>query len=202
MGTREFFGLAFEVTPAVLIPGPETELLVEIGLSELRSSPSSVVIDVGTGSGCIAVSIAANAPQATVVATDVSTAALAVARRNALRHAAPVTFVCSDLASAIGRADIILANLPYIPSSVVETLEPEVRDWEPRSALDGGSDGLAFIAPLIADCGARLRPSLLALEVHHDQAAQVAALALAHGASVQVTKDYAGIARVVCARWQ
>lgn len=202
VGTREFFGLNFEVTPAVLIPRPETELLVEIGLAELRRHPSSVVLDVGTGSGCIAVALASNAPNATVVATDVSPAALAVARRNAARYGAEVTFACGHLASAFAGADIILANLPYIPSPVVETLEPEVRDWEPRCALDGGTDGLALIAPLISDCASRIRPALLAMEVQDGQAAQVAALATAHEATVQVAKDYSGIDRVVCARWQ
>lgn len=201
-GMREFFGLEFEVTPAVLIPRPETELLVEIGLAELRAHPRSVVVDVGTGSGCIAVSVAANAPSATVIATDVSPDALAVARRNATRHGANVTLTRGHLASAIARAGIILANLPYIPSTVVETLDPEIRDWEPRCALDGGPDGLSLIGPLIADCATRLHPALLAMEVQDGQAAHVVALATAHGAVVQVAKDYAGIDRVVCARWQ
>lgn len=202
IGTREFFGLDFEVTQAVLIPRPETELLVDIGLAEVHRRPSNVVLDVGTGSGCIAVSLAANAPPATVIATDVSPAALAVARRNAARHGAGVTFIRGHLAGAIARADVILANLPYIPSPVVETLEPEVGDWEPRCALDGGPDGLALIGPLISDCAGRLRPALLALEVQDGQAAQVAALATARGATVWVAKDYAGIDRVVCARWR
>lgn len=201
-GMREFFGLQFEVTPAVLIPRPETELLVEIGLTELRAHPQYVVVDVGTGSGCIAISVAAHAPSAAVVATDVSPAALAVARRNASHHSAKVTLVQSHLASAIARADVILANLPYVPSVVVDTLDPEIRDWEPRCALDGGPDGLSLIRPLIADCAARLRPALLAMEVQDGQAEQVVALATAHGATTTVAKDYAGIDRVVCARWR
>jgi release factor glutamine methyltransferase len=201
-GMREFFGLEFEVTPAVLIPRPETEVLVEIGLAELRARPSGVVVDVGTGSGCIAISVAANAREATIIATDVSPAALAVARRNATRYAANVTFTRGHLATAIAHADVILANLPYIPSPVVETLDPEIRDWEPRCALDGGPDGLSLIRPLIADCATRLRPALLAMEVQDGQAEQVAALATAHGATTKVVKDYAGIDRVVCARWR
>lgn len=202
-GTREFFGLEFEVTPAVLIPRPETELLVELGLAELARHPSAVVVDVGTGSGCIAVSVVASAPtRAMVVATDVSHAALGVARRNAARHGVRVNFVRGHLACAIAHADIVLANLPYIPSQVVDTLDPEVHDWEPRSALDGGTDGLALIRPLIADCAQRLLPSLLALEVQYDQATAVAALATDQGARVQIVKDYAGVDRVVCARWR
>ncbi len=202
LGTREFFGLDFEVTPAVLIPRPETELLVEIGLAELSHQPQGVAVDVGTGTGCIAVSVAASAPQATVLATDVSPAALAIARRNAARHSVRVLFMRSHLATAIARADVVLANLPYIPSPVIDTLESEVRDWEPRCALDGGPDGLALVRQLISDCGSRLRPALLAMEVQYDQAATVAALASEHGAVVEVVKDYAGIDRVVCARWR
>ncbi|HEY5476874.1 MAG TPA: peptide chain release factor N(5)-glutamine methyltransferase [Tepidiformaceae bacterium] len=202
-GTREFCGLEFEVTPAVLIPRPESELLVELGLAELARHPSSVVVDVGTGSGCVAVSVVASAPpEATVVATDVSPAALGVARRNAARHGVRVNFVRGHLSGAVSRTDIVLANLPYIPSRVVDTLDPEVRDWEPRSALDGGSDGLGLIRPLIADCAQRLRPGLLALEVQYDQATAVAAIATHSGASVDIVKDYAGIERVVCARWR
>ncbi len=202
LGTREFFGLDFEVTPAVLIPRPETELLVEIGLAELSHQPQGIVLDVGTGTGCIAVSVAASAPQVTVLATDVSTAALAVARRNAAKHSARVMFARGHLATSIARADVVLANLPYIPSPVIDTLESEVRDWEPRCALDGGPDGLALVRQLISDCGSRLRPALLAMEVQYDQAATVAALASEHGAVVEVVKDYAGIDRVVCARWR
>ena len=201
-GAREFYGLAFEVRTGVLIPRPESELLVEIALRELAGTPGAMVMDVGTGSGCIATAIARNAPGARVVATDRSATALAIARRNAGSHDADVAFARCDLAAAIGTADIIVANLPYIPSATIETLEPEVRDWEPRSALDGGHDGLDLICRLIDDCATRLRPSLLALEVGSGQAGRVAAIAIAAGARVEVVRDLAGIERVVCAQWR
>jgi release factor glutamine methyltransferase len=201
-GSHEFFGLEFAVTPDVLIPRPETETLVEIGLAELRRQPTAVVIDVGTGSGAIAISVAANAPQATVIGIDVSVTALAVARANAARLAPSVRFLRASLAAAIGHAEIILANLPYIPTRVLATLEPEVRNWEPRSALDGGSDGLELVRALIDDCGRRLRPRLLALELAIGQADSVSRYGKLVGARVSVARDLAGIERVVCLRWQ
>jgi release factor glutamine methyltransferase len=199
-GTREFYGLAFEVTAAVLIPRPETELLVEIALGELKTAPDSTVVDVGTGSGAVAVAIAANAP-ASVVATDVSAGALALARRNARRNALPVQFLRSNLATAIGHADIVVANLPYIPTREIPQLQPEVRDWEPRIALDGGADGLDLVRVLIADCAKRLHPRLLALEVALGQADAVACLGRSFGARAEILNDLAGIERVVCLRW-
>ena len=200
-GAREFYGLSFQVTPAVLIPRPETELLVELALRELKSAPSASILDVGTGSGCIAVAVAANAPMTEVTATDVSSDAIAVAARNASVHAPRVRFVRSNLASAIRRADVILANLPYIPSDGIAGLQPEVSNWEPRLALDGGPDGLTVVRELIRDCAARLRPRLLALEVAVGQAPHVTCLGLEARATVEVLHDLAGIERVVCLRW-
>jgi release factor glutamine methyltransferase len=201
-GSREFFGLEFAVTPDVLIPRPETETLVEVALAELGRERRAVVADIGTGSGVIAISVAANAPQATVVGIDVSVTALAVARANAARLAPSVRFLRASLAAAIGHADIILANLPYIPTRVLATLEPEVRDWEPRSALDGGSDGLNLVRALIDDCARRLRPRLLALELAVGQAAGIVRYVRLLGADVSVANDLAGIERVVCLRWE
>lgn len=200
-GSREFYGLSFEVTPAVLIPRPETELLVELALRELTSAPSASILDVGTGSGCIAVAIAANAPMTEVTATDVSFGAIAVAARNAAVYAPTVRLVRSNLASAIRRADIILANLPYIPSGEIASLQREVADWEPRLALDGGHDGLTLVRELISDCANRLRPRLLVLEVAVGQAPQVVCLGHAAAAKSDVVHDLAGIERVVCLRW-
>ncbi|MGE5595245.1 MAG: peptide chain release factor N(5)-glutamine methyltransferase [Hyphomicrobiales bacterium] len=199
-GAREFYGLEFEMTPDVLVPRPETELLVEIGIAEAKR-PETFVVDVGTGSGCIATAVAVHAPGAFVAATDVSVAALQVARRNAARHGATVRFAAGDLAACIGRADVVLANLPYIPSGEVAELEPEVRFWEPAVALDGGPDGLALVRRLIDDCASRLRPRLLALEVGYGQAQAVAAYARERGAQVELVKDLAGIDREVCCRW-
>lgn len=201
-GTREFYGLDFDVRPGVLIPRPETELLVEITLGALALVPGATVIDVGTGSGCIATAVGVNAPSARLVATDRSATALGIASANAAQHGARVRFAQCDLAGAIGRAEIVVANLPYIPSATVETLQPEVRDWEPRTALDGGPDGLDLIRRLVDDCGSRLRPRLLVLEVGAGQARAVAALAAGAGAVSEVTSDLAGIDRVVSMRWR
>lgn len=203
-GVREFYGLPFQVGPGVLVPRPETELLVDLGIEAARDLAEPVVVDVGTGSGCIAIAVAAGVdrPGATVVATDVSADALTIARKNRDAIGAPVHLVRGSLAEAIARADIVLANLPYIPSGEIDALEPEVSRWEPRVALDGGSDGVGLIRRLIGDCAARLRPRLLALEVGFGQAAAVAALAREAGASVDVVKDLGGIDRVVCARWE
>ena len=197
---KEFFGLEFEVGPDVLVPRPETELLVEAVLREPGLSGSTIV-DIGTGSGCIAVVLALRAPEARVVAVDVSADAIAVARRNAERHGAHVEFVVGDLATAIGAVDIVVANLPYIPSAEVAELEPEVRYWEPVVALDGGPDGLALVRRLIDDCAERLRPRLLALEVGFGQAAAVAEYAASRRATVEIRKDLAGIDRHVLCRW-
>jgi release factor glutamine methyltransferase len=200
-GEREFYGLSFFVGPGVLVPRPETEMLVELGLAELRANPEAVVVDVGTGSGCIAVSIAATAPAGTVVATERSSVALGYARQNATRHAPRTRMVQADLASAICNADVVLANLPYIPAGEIDALEPEVSKYEPRLALDGGGDGLDLIRRLVHDCAQRLRPSLLALEVGFGQAADVAALFEGTGATVSVHRDLVGIERIVAARW-
>ncbi len=199
-GRREFFGLDIETTPAVLIPRPESELLVEIVVDAARSLPS-VIADIGTGSGCIAIAIAHALPGTTVVGTDTSVAALAVARRNAACHGLAVQLVRADLATALTTADIVVANLPYIPTADIEGLEPEVRLWEPRGALDGGGDGLDLIRRLLYDCAHRLKPRLLALEVGIGQSATVAMLGRQAGANASVTRDLAGIERVVCLRW-
>lgn len=200
-GEREFHGLMFEVTPAVLLPRPETELLVELAMKECEHLRQPLIVDVGTGSGAIAVAVAHHLPAGTAVGTDVSAGALAVARRNADRHAPRVRFVRGDLLEAFARADVVLANLPYIPTADIAGLEPEVRDWEPRLALDGGEDGLGLVRRLVDDCANRIRPRLLALEVGLGQATRVAEQCRARGAKTEVLNDLAGIERVVCARW-
>ena len=201
-GEREFYGRAFAVGPGVLVPRPETELLVELGLRELDTDPGAVVLEVGTGSGAVAVSTAAERPKAKVVATEISPTAAAFARENARRHAPGTQIVLCDLASAARRADVVLANLPYIPSWEIEALEPEVSKWEPRVALDGGDDGFVLIRRLVADCAERLHPRLLALEVGFGQATAVAAILREAGVASWFVKDLAGIDRIVCARWQ
>jgi release factor glutamine methyltransferase len=201
-GHREFFGRDFAVGPGVLIPRPETELLVELGLAELDDDPSAHVVEVGTGSGAVAISLAVERPEASITATEVSHAAMAFARLNAERLGGSPGFVLGDLAVAIGRADVVLANLPYIPSWEIEALEPEVSKWEPLVALDGGVDGFVLIRRLIEDCASRLHPRLLALEVAFGQAEGVAAILREFDREPWSLKDLTGIDRVVCARWR
>lgn len=201
-GHREFLGLDFEVTADVLVPRPETELLVEQALRWLGDRPCHV-IDVGTGSGIIAVSIAVNHRQARVTAIDRSPAALRVARLNAERHGvtARIRFLEQDLldpAGSLDPADLICANLPYIPGDDLAALA--VSRHEPRLALDGGPDGLDLIRRLIVQSPAWLTPSgALLLEIEARQSPAVAALAASAlpGAHVQVLRDLAGLDRVV-----
>lgn len=200
-GHREFFGRDFGVGPGVLIPRPETELLVELALAELDRDPRALIVEAGTGSGAVAVSVAAERPGARVVATDISREAMRFAKANAAVHAPGTELVLGDLLSMVARADVVLANLPYIPAWEIEALEPEVSRWEPRVALDGGKDGYELIDRLIGDCEARLRPRLLALEVGYGQAADVGALFRQRGIEPWTVKDLAGIDRVVCGRW-
>ena len=200
-GHREFCGLDFEVTPAVLIPRPETELLVEMAGAIVALGEARRVADIGTGSGCIAVSFANQHPEVAIVATDSSAAALRVARSNALRHGAKVEFVRADLARPLTSVDLVVANLPYIPERRIKLLEPEVRDWEPAAALSGGEDGLELISALICDCASRLRPRYLLLEVELGQAAAVVTFGQSAGATVSIRKDLAGIERVVRLQW-
>lgn len=170
-GRREFWGLAFAVGPAVLTPRPETELIVETALDLLadrRNAPLAIA-DVGTGSGCLAVALAREFPRAAVTAVDVSSAALAVARRNAEAHgvAERISWVHAPLAGWLagpapdrGAAgiDLIAANLPYVPAGELAALPPEVRLHEPRVALDGGPDGLEPLCALLRAAPGRLRP--------------------------------------------
>jgi len=201
-GHREFYGRDFGVGAGVLIPRPETELLVDLGVQELDRDPAAIVVEAGTGSGAVAVSIAAERPAARVIATEVSGDAMRFARANATALAPHTGLVLGDLVTAVSRADVVLANLPYIPAWEIEALEPEVSRWEPRVALDGGDDGYALIRRLIEDCATRLRPRLLALEVGFGQAADVAAILAGYGLDAWFVKDLAGIDRIVCARWE
>jgi release factor glutamine methyltransferase len=208
-GHKEFFGLDFVVTPGVLIPRPETERLVEIALQMLEAGSSSetpAIVDVGTGSGAIAVALATHAPATRVVAADISAAALVVARRNAIRHgvAGRVDFLQSDLlASLKGPFHLIVANLPYLSRADLAAAPPEVARWEPRLALEAGPDGLADIRRLLAMAASRLRPAgALLAEIGAGQGADVLALANQHfpRATVEIAQDYAGLDRVLIAR--
>ena len=152
-GRLEFYGLEFEVTPEVLIPRPETETLVELALARRPRS----AVDVGTGSGCIAVSLAVHLPEATIYATEISPVALAVARRNAERHgvAERVRLLAGDLLSPCpGPVDLIVSNPPYVSTGEWASLPASVRDYEPSLALDGGPDGLDVVRRLLAQAAA------------------------------------------------
>lgn len=158
VGRCPFWGREFVVSPAVLIPRPETELLVAMALT-LGLPPAPRVLDVGTGSGCLAVTIAAGWPQALVVATDLSLQALAVARANARRHGVAVHLLAGDLtAPLVGPFDLVVANLPYIPEGDLPNLPPEVRDHEPHLALAGGADGADLLRRLVAELPRLLAP--------------------------------------------
>lgn len=200
LGTQEFCGLEFEVTPDVLIPRHDTETLVNEALTRMPDAGS--VLDIGTGSGCIAVALARRLPGVPVTAVDISEAALTVARRNAERNGVAIEFLPGSLLEPVaGRHfDLIVSNPPYIPSSDILTLEPEVRDFDPRGALDGGADGLDVYRALIPAAAACLNPGgWLLLEVGAGQAADVALMfrtAGVYGEPV-IIRDGGGIERVV-----
>jgi len=201
-GRQEFFDLNFTVNEAVLIPRPETELLVERALSWLSEHPHThSVADVGTGSGCIAVTLAHKRPGLHITAVDRSPAALEVARQNARVHGveARINFRLSDLLDAApGPFDVVCANLPYIPSADVNGLE--VSRHEPLLALDGGPDGLDLIRRLLAQLPMRLAPGGLALfEIEYRQGQSSAYLArgVLPGAQIQVLTDLAGLDRIL-----
>jgi release factor glutamine methyltransferase len=201
-GRQEFFGLSFEVSPAVLIPRPETELLVETALRWLRSHPAAnSAVDVGTGSGCIAVSLAVNAPTLHIVATDISAEALAIAQHNAQIHHVEdrITFQKADLISPeLGRFDLMCANLPYVPTSKIAKVNS--LPYEPALALDGGPDGLALIKRCLAYAPAHIRaPGMLLFEI--EASTGNAAIALARKAfpqaKVTLLPDLAGKERLL-----
>ena len=200
-GTREFWSLSFRVTPAVLIPRPETETLVRVALNLAAKR----MVEVGTGSGCVAAAIASERPDVQIVALDSSPDALAIAGENLelhglsarveLRHA-------TDLLALDGEFDAVISNPPYIPTGELAELAPEVQ-CEPGAALDGGPDGLSLVRQLIREAPERLaRPGWLALEVGAGQACSVEKLLWERGASrVDIHEDLAGVERVVAAQF-
>jgi release factor glutamine methyltransferase len=207
MGHREFFALRFHVAPGVLIPRPETEGVTEEALRLLNSwlpgRENITAADIGTGSGAIAVSVAVNFTQATFYASDVSPRALEIAALNAGRHGVSdrVHFVMGDLLSPIpGPVDLVLANLPYVMSAEVPTLEPELRLYEPMEAFDGGVDGLTLIGQLLADAPHYLKTGgAVVLEMDPRQVNRARELALEAfiNATVRILPDLAGRPRVL-----
>ncbi len=204
-GHREFYGLDFHVEPGVLIPRPETELVVEqclrLARERLQRHESVTLIDVGTGSGAIAIAVAKHLPAVEVLASDLSPAALVIAGYNAkrLRVAGRVRFLPGDLLDAVhGQVDIVAANLPYIPTTVCATLAPEVRDFEPRQALDGGPGGLGLIRRLLTQLRGRVRAGGCAvLEIGFNQGEQVSRLVEEVAcARCEILKDLSGKDRI------
>jgi len=208
LGEWEFYGLRLRVSPAVLIPRPETELLIEDGLAWLAENPSRRrAADVGTGSGCIAAALAMRVHDLRLVAVDLSGAALRVARQNfaALGLLGRVNLVQGDLLSpVVGPFDLVCANLPYIPRSMLTELT--VAKTEPLLALDGGEDGLCLIDALLRDAPRWMLPGgLMLLEIEQGQGDAAVALAkqlLGEQVEVKLVRDLAGLAREVWIRWR
>lgn len=204
-GEKEFMGLAFHVTPAVLVPRPETELVVETAAALLAARPAPLVADVGTGSGAIAVALLHTLAAARAVAVDISADALRVAADNAARHgvAERLEFIAGDFLAPLGerRFDAVLVNPPYVAAPEMKRLPPEVR-CEPAAALYGGQDGLAYYRRLAADGPAHLLPGgYIVCEIGQGQDAAVTALLRQTGLTVtEVRRDLAKIPRVVVAR--
>jgi release factor glutamine methyltransferase len=228
-GKQEFWGLEFEVTPAVLIPRPETEHVMEVALARLGERGFKIhldsgaareamhIADVGTGSGCLAIALAYELPHAEIIATDISAAALEVARRNAARLSVPphdmaerIKFIKTDLLPLLPQGnpspvfDLIVSNPPYIADSESVSLQREVRDHEPHSALFAGPTGTEIYTRLVAQAEIQLRDrGIIVLELGHNSAEPVRALFDASPASwtnVAITIDLAGIPRVLAAQ--
>lgn len=206
VGAKEFYGRRFAVDPRVLIPRSETELLVEAVLHDVKKDAPSRVLDVCTGSGCIAVTIAAERPQASVWATDLMPGALEVARSNAEAHQVDsrVTFYQGDLLAPLPEGctfEVIVSNPPYVKTGDLKTLQREVQR-EPKEALDGGPEGVTLIARLVKDALPRLKPGgLLAMEIGEDEGAAVKELLVRAGYhDVKIEKDLARHERLALGR--
>ena len=199
-GRREFWGLDFDVSPDVLIPRPETELIVEAACDRLsRRDAVRTIVDVGTGSGCLAIALAREFPDARVLAIDISAAALGVATRNAERHGVDrqVTFVRADLLESVqGPVDLVVANPPYVPSGV--ELSPDIVRFEPAIALYSGSDGLTLVKRLVSSVRPRLADGgLFVVEFGLGQDDEVDTLARDAGwQEIEIRDDLQGIPRV------
>lgn len=207
LGTKEFYGLVFRVDPRVLIPRPDTELLVDVALERTRRRHMyGRSVDLCTGSGCVAIAFATQRPTWRVTATDIEEGALAVAQSNALRLGVvfAIRFVQGDLwEPLLGEPpyDLVTANPPYIPGDDCAELDPGIRDFEPRIALEGGPDGLCLTRRVVEGAFDRLRPEgVLAVEIAFDQGTRVVSLFEQAGFErVELSRDYGGRERVVSA---
>ena len=216
-GTKDFYSRSFFVNRAVLIPRPETELLVETIIKYGRNKPITIA-DIGTGSGCIAISLALALPKATVIATDISPEAIAVAKKNARHHRAPVTFTTGDLLEPLTEKhlDVVVANLPYIPSEQLAKLQPATSQpataelaeqlpihYEPLLALSGGSDGLLLYRQLFKQLARRTDlPTVIAVEHGESHRDQLVSLleTIYPTKTITLLRDFAGLPRVLVAQ--
>lgn len=201
-GCQEFMSLNFAVDPSVLIPRQDTEILVEYIIEFARQKEKVSILDIGTGSGCIAISLAYYIKNSRVLGVDISKGALEIARKNAHNCGVDerIAFIESNLFKNISpqKFDIIVSNPPYIPNEVIDTLDRQVKDFEPKIALDGGEDGLDFYRKIVKQSVAFLKPKgLLAFEVGFDQAQDVVKIMESSFKDIKVKKDLAGIERVV-----
>ncbi|MEN6371550.1 MAG: peptide chain release factor N(5)-glutamine methyltransferase [Armatimonadota bacterium] len=205
-GKKEFWALSFDVTSAVLVPRPETETLVETALSTLRERENPLIADIGVGSGIIAVSLAVELPDAVVYATEISSGAVEIARRNALKHQVEVRvdILEGDLLDPLpekvkGKLDAVVSNPPYIPSEEIDHLQPEITGYEPRGALDGGPDGMDYHRRILESSREWLKPGgWVHMEIGKGQGEAVSAYARELGyINTKVINDLAGIDRVV-----
>lgn len=210
-GEKEFWSLKFKVNPHVLIPRPETEILLETILQKRNTSAPKApfILDIGTGSGNLAVSLATEFKRSQLAASDLSEAALEIARENAQTHGVSerISWYCGNLFDCLedikGQVDLLISNPPYITEEEMNRLQPEVRDFEPHQALTAGPDGLDVYKNIIAKAGDWLnKKGLICLEIGHQQAGAVVEMlqASGHFSHIQITKDYAGLDRVVSAQ--
>lgn len=209
-GHQEFYGIDFIVSPDVLIPRPETEFLVErvIALAETIEDEQPLIVDIGTGSGCIAVAVAMHAPRARLIAIDVSEAAIDLAKRNAERHSVQerIEFRAGDLLTPLvglkGSIDILASNPPYVIEGRTELIQREVRDWEPRIALFGGSDGLEFYRRLLLEGLDFVRPGgFMVVEIGYGQFDAITEMIAASSWElVDYRRDLQGIPRTITVR--
>lgn len=203
---REFYGRVFKLNEATLIPRPDTEILVEETLAALKQHDGPLrTLEIGTGSGAIAITLACENPNLEIIATDVSPMALAQARQNALTHgvADKVSFVEADMFDGLsGRFDAIVSNPPYIPSLDIASLQQEVRNYDPMLALDGGEDGLEFYHTILGNSAGFLKPDgFVALEIGIGQSDAISEIARQAGFSeISKKADLSGVCRVIIAR--
>ena len=210
LGNTEFYGLPFHTSPDALIPRPETETLIEVTLNQLNTCTTPRILDIGTGSGIIAITLGKALPESHVIATDISRKALCLASQNARLNGVShrISFLQTDLLTPFAPPEsfhAILSNPPYIPSNAIHALQPEVRNCDPRLALDGGRDGLDFYRKIIPASVPLLAPGgLLALEIGHDQARAVTQLLARQIGLTHITThtDLGGYPRAVLAHRQ